>query len=300
MERIRWVGGRPVLPARILDEAIFEEWVRHAGSIAERRARVGLPLPFLFGRSRARRRLERDLRRALDAPPTLRGPLEAALAELPAIVATLATEIISHRLLVLVHTEAARRFVAVPREAVVRRIVRRAYERVGSWPSLGAYDGVCRAIVEAWARDAERVFVESARETIPAAVARRGSMIAAVDRDYAWGEAAPAGHYWLAETSMSTLDLDRREDRARFASTLERSIARARETLADLPATERTSLRVHLREVATGQGVSAPSARQRRPSGTMEAPHLLAISPNQVRSPGEPEAPKPGHRRSGS
>jgi hypothetical protein len=297
-ERLR-SAGIPLLTPRT-----FDAWLTRSGAVALRRAGAQLPLPFLFGQARARRLLYTEICRALDSDPRIRTALATSFEAIPRVIADVAAAAHSAQLLSLVHREASRRLVAVPRAAVVRRLAREALGTLGPLPTLSPYEGLAAFLVGSLSVEAELGFVEALRRDLPAACGRAGAMIAAVDRDSAWGLASPGGHYWIAETSMSSLDLNREPDRRRFAGTVERSLAQARGDLSDLEVSQRASVLARLMEVLSGRGAETARPRRRSPSGAAQAPAavspakttVLASAPQVLRSDPGPDAGRPADR----
>jgi len=258
-----------------------------------RRAAARLPLPFLFGRHRARRLLHGEICRALDSDPSIRATLATSFAAIPSVIADVAAAANSAQLLSLVHREASRRLVVVPRAAVVRCLGRKTVEALGPLPTLAPYEGLAAFLVGSLAAEAELAFLETVRRYLPSASGRPGSMIAAVDRDAEWGSASPPGHYWLAETSMSSLDLNREPDRRRFANTLERSLAQARGDLANLESSQSASVLARLMELLSGRGNEGARPPRRRLSGVAAAPPaVLRATTTVLASPVQPLAPR--------
>jgi hypothetical protein len=285
-ERLRSPGS-PLLP-----RPAFDAWLAHSGSVALRRAAARLPLPFLFRRLRARHALYAEIRRALDSDSRIRTSLAASFATLPRVLTSVASVAHAAQLLPLVHREASRRLVAVPRAAVVRRLARDSLDSLGALPTLAPYEGLAAFLVGSLAVEAELAFVDTLRRYLPAASDRPGAMIAAVDRDSVWGGVSPAGHYWIAETSISSLDLGREPDRRRFAATLERSLAQARGDVAELDPAQCTSILARLLEVLSARPSESPRPRRRSPSGVAIPSSALAQATTVVlASPGQPLAP---------
>jgi hypothetical protein len=202
----------------------------------------------------------------------------------PEAVAETGATIVSAQLLSLARLEAARRTVAVPREAVVRRLARRTLLSLGAVPVLAPYDGLVPFLALTLAHEAERAFLEAVRGSLPAATGRRDVMIAAVEAQSDWGGAIPSGHYWLAGTSVSTLDLGRPADRTRFAAAAEPSLGKARREVAALAVTERVSLRKRLEQLADAPRVTDGRGPNRRPSSATvpRPPSGLVTAPRRT------------------
>jgi len=271
----------------------FDAWLDQSGTVALRRVTARVPLPFLFGRFRARRLLYAEICRAFDSDPRIRTTLATSFEAIPRVVADIAAAAHSAHLLSLVRREASRRLVAVPRVAVVRRLEGETLDALGPLPTLAPYDGLTALLAGSLAVEAELAFMGKLRRRLPAASGRPGSMIAAVDRDHAWGPASPAGHYWIAETSMSSLDLNREPDRHRFAATLERSLGHARGDLAALEPAQSTSVITRLMELLSGQRSDGTRPPRGLPGGVATVPPaVLRATATVLASPVQPLAPR--------
>ena len=220
MATVGWKRGQFRVVGHPVSEDMFERWVTSEGRSALREALRSTRLQWCFGKARARRRLQRDVRAAFRPGGTFCAATVKHLNQLPVVIRACAVAIqrTGHRQLCTFDASAA--IVVVPRGIVQNDVKVVLVRELTGLAQVRAFAGLTERVLAVMALDAEQAFfgyIAKGKQLVDAS--GRGVILEA-DAEFRWDLNGAEGHYYYASSLDERVDLTGGRERRRFLGSI--------------------------------------------------------------------------------
>lgn len=220
MGAVRWTGKGLKLLGQILEAEEIEAWLEEKGRAFVEDTLTKLPVKWLGGRYRAKRRVVRDLRSSVEQSDTLRSSLQASLGRLPAALQNVAAHLRDKGPDQLGWKDFNHHLVVCPRGLVRQHYTRLVVQDLKDSVELARYEGLPDRFLVRMARQSEDSFFAEAASGSQRVLASAW-IVMGVDDDYGWNVGELNGHYYVGGTSQYKADLSEKRQRKELLTKLE-------------------------------------------------------------------------------
>jgi hypothetical protein len=215
MGALRWTGKAFTLAGKIMTSEAFEDWLKAEGQQILEKKMHDIGLSFLLGRTRARWKLQGDIRGLDELGDAFRSALVARLDTLPKHIGDVARSLDKDDFPELIETKTLDWIIAVPRRAAVRRYKEFVRAELANAAALQNYPGLADTLLNTRSGEAEELFFESLRSTKTYISDSRYEVVLGVDPTTNWGSDIH-GHYYVARSYVGRPDLTEKKNLKSF------------------------------------------------------------------------------------
>ena len=254
MGALRWKRGQFAITGNLMARPVFETWIAEEGKAAMRDALRNTRCRWLFGHTRARRRLYRETRAAVRARGIFAETLRKRATRFPTVVRACGLAVRKLGYTGLCTYDAEKVLTVVPRAIVQHDFAVHLLKELNDLPQVRDYRGLTDRVIRSAAFEAEVVLFEHLVRRPPLVDETGRGLIIEVDRDFPWKIGAVNGHYYYAYSVDDRIDLTHRPERRRFLTAMAEMLQGQRVHLKRMPPDEVADLRgaIELRRAAGG------------------------------------------------
>lgn len=220
MSAIKWTGKAFTLAGRILTNEAFEEWLKAEGQQILEKKLQEIGFGILMGRTRARWKLQGEIRGLDELGEAFRTALVTRLDTLPRHIGESAEAFNTEEFRQLVEVRTLDWVAAVPRRIVIQKYRKFIKEELANAAALQSYPGLSDTMLTSRADEAEQTFFDSLKRTELYVTDPSREVVLNVDSQTNWGNQVH-GHYYVARSFVGMKGLNDRKNLKAFVENFE-------------------------------------------------------------------------------